>query len=220
MKKTWIIVLVGLCFLGVSVNSFAQMVDPKKQKHHVKRHAKTTAPKTKAAAAKAVEKPSASVPKSTEDVKKDIKDTKEIYGHTKILASQKQIPVTIELPQEDINFEGDRVHLRRLFFNLLNNAIKFIPKGETIAIVLKRINNQIHVLIQDTGEGIATEHLSKIFDKFYRIPREDESAETETSGSGLGLSIAIAIAKAHRGTIEVESRLGVGTAFTVMFPTA
>ena len=140
---------------------------------------------------------------------------KDIYEHARVLASQKNISVFFAPHSEELSVEVDKTHLRRLFFNLLSNAVKFTPRKGQIAITLKKAGQNAEVSISDTGEGIAEEHLPKIFDKFYRVPKDGKEHKTS---SGLGLAIALSIAHAHRGTITVKSKLGQGTTFVVILP--
>ncbi len=108
---------------------------------------------------------------------------------------------------------GDRDDLIRLFFNLLDNAIKFTEGG---GISLSAGPNEAKtalITIADSGRGISPEHLPHIFERFYRV----DAARTAT-GTGLGLSLASEIARAHGGRIEVSSTLGEGTRIVVILP--
>lgn len=139
----------------------------------------------------------------------------EIYEQSKILASQKEIEVSINMPPEPMHINADRLHLRRLFFNLIDNAIKFTPKYGRIDFTVKSENKKAIASISDTGIGIAKEDLPKIFDRFFHVDRTDQGIKSST---GLGLSIAQSIAKIHHGHIEVKSKLGEGAVFTVTLP--
>src|SRR5204863_2010981 len=93
-----------------------------------------------------------------------------------------------------------------------SNAIKFTPQEGTIRVAARVRDHKIVVSVVDTGPGIPQEHLSKIFDRFWRTPG------TKQKGSGLGLSIAKGIVEAHGGTIWAESQLGQGTSFFFTMP--
>lgn len=108
--------------------------------------------------------------------------------------------------------QGDGDGLIRLFVNLIDNAVKYTQRGG-ITITATCADDVAHVMIVDTGIGIAAEHLPRLFDRFYRA----ETSRT-TRGAGLGLAIAQGIAHAHGGTIGVRSTLGVGTTVTVTLP--
>ena len=103
----------------------------------------------------------------------------------------------------------------RLFLNLINNAVQYTPIQGKIDLSVARKDSKVFVDVTDTGAGISQQNLSKIFDKFFRIPRDEHQKE---SGTGLGLNIAQSIAKAHKGEITVKSQPGKGTTFTVTFP--
>lgn len=107
---------------------------------------------------------------------------------------------------------GDSDGLIRIFVNLLDNAIKYTEAGE-ISITTQQHEKEILITIQDTGVGIAPEHIPHIFERFYRV-----SQSRSSRGAGLGLAIALEIAHAHNGNIEVESEAGKGTTFTVQLP--
>ena len=130
----------------------------------------------------------------------------------KILAMDKNVEVTCEIRQSNLYVNADKVHLRRLFFNLTGNAIKFTPSGGKVHIKLSEHNEKAVIAIEDTGIGIPQEDLEKIFKKFYRVQSDNQNTE---QGNGLGLSIAQSIAFAHQGDISVKSELNKGTTFTV-----
>ena len=110
---------------------------------------------------------------------------------------------------------ADPDQLIRLFFNLLDNAVKFTGDGGRIGIAGRRDGAAVTVAVSDTGAGIAPEHVDKVFDRFYRA---EESRARATGGHGLGLAIAGEIARAHGGTLSASSRLGHGSTFTVTLP--
>lgn len=114
-----------------------------------------------------------------------------------------------------ITVKGSEEQLYRLVANLINNAIQYTAAGGTIIIYLSRDDHLAVIQVQDTGIGIATKELSRIFDRFYRI-HNDRSRRT--GGSGLGLAIAQAIVQTHQGMIQVESELGQGSTFIVQLP--
>jgi len=131
------------------------------------------------------------------------------------LAEESNITVTLDRDNMDIPMiKGDQQSLKQLFFNLINNAIKFNRKGGQVTISLHERNSHIDIKISDTGIGIAQEDLPFIFDEFHRV-RSDETQIVP--GTGLGLSIARKIAEAHSASISVESKVGEGTVFTVHF---
>jgi heavy metal sensor kinase len=120
-------------------------------------------------------------------------------------------------PLDPLTVRGDRVRLRQLFMNLLDNALRYTPAGGSITGSIVRKDALAVVSIGDTGIGIPAEHVPFIFDRFYRVDKARTGGE---GGTGLGLAIATSIAKMHGGSIEVESRLGEGTIFRVVLPLA
>jgi len=116
---------------------------------------------------------------------------------------------------DGVAISGDCARLRRLFVNLLDNAVKHTPAGGSVRVHSETISSMIRVTIEDSGCGISAEHLPHIFDRFYRA---DDSRVTATGGTGLGLAICRSIVEAHSGTIEVTSEPGQGTQVLVSLP--
>lgn len=135
----------------------------------------------------------------------------------KVLANEKSITFSIikepDLPQVPINYDG----IERAFKNLISNAIKYSPDGGKVKIraEIARDPNYIEVTIEDQGIGIPEEHLSKIFERFYRV----ENATHTIKGTGLGLHLVkITIEKHHHGEVFVKSTPDVGSTFGVRLP--
>jgi heavy metal sensor kinase len=140
----------------------------------------------------------------------------EVAQDIDVLAQEKGL--TFDLGQmESLTVRGDRTKLKQLFLNILDNAVRYTPKGGMIAASLVRRDGKAVASVVDSGIGIAPEHLPFIFDRFYRVDKARTYAE---GGTGLGLAIASSIAKMHGGEIKVESQEGGGTTFTVVLPTA
>jgi signal transduction histidine kinase len=114
-----------------------------------------------------------------------------------------------------IVIKGNTNQLYRLVSNLITNAISYTPENEKVVITLQKIANDAVIQVQDTGVGIKSEDLPRLFDRFYRV--NQDRART-TGGSGLGLAIVQAIAQAHSGYVQVSSQLGKGSLFTVYLP--
>lgn len=139
---------------------------------------------------------------------------REIGENGKVLAAEKGILMTSHIPEVNVYVLGDKVHLRRLFFNLISNAVKFTSSGGQIQFSLKVKDKKACVSIVDNGIGISKDNIDRIFKKFFRVNKE----ESPELSSGLGLNIAQAIAKAHQGEISVESEINKGSTFTVTIP--
>jgi len=110
---------------------------------------------------------------------------------------------------------GDADQLRRLLFNLLDNAIKFTPASGTIRVGLERADGHACLTVEDTGVGIPSEHIPHVFERFYRV---DPARGQEAEGTGLGLAICRSIAEAHGGDLRIESAVGQGTRVTLVMP--
>jgi len=110
---------------------------------------------------------------------------------------------------------GERLMIRRAVSNLLSNAINHTPKGGAIVVQIEPTGKgSIKLSVDNPGEGIAPEHLSRVFDRFYRV---DSSRQRSTEGAGLGLAITKSIMAAHRGSVHVHSGGG-RTHFEIQFP--
>src|ERR1041385_8076879 len=133
----------------------------------------------------------------------------ELNEDGEILGLKKQISVEF-CQYEKIFIKGDRLRLRQLFLNLLDNAIKYTPEKGNVKISLGSRNGAAEVKIRDNGIGIPKEDHIKILDRFYRV---DKARSRELGGSEIGLSIAKWIAELHRGHIEVESEPNRGSTF-------
>ena len=109
--------------------------------------------------------------------------------------------------------QADRIQIERLVSNLLGNAIKYTPAGGQVVARLTLEGSHVKLVVEDTGVGIAPDHLPHIFERFYRVPSADAD-----KGLGLGLSFVAWIVQAHGGTVEVESEVQKGTRFVVKLP--
>lgn len=112
---------------------------------------------------------------------------------------------------------GDPSRLRHVFYNVLDNAIKYTSEGGRIQVAAERVDRAVRVTVEDDGIGIPAEHVPHVFDRFYRVDQARTRAE---GGTGLGLSIAQSIVTAHGGRIELDSAPGRGTTCTVTLPAA
>ena len=138
----------------------------------------------------------------------------EVCKHSEVLAEEKNIKIIIAF-LEAVQIKGDEVRLRQMSWNILQNGIKYTQCGGELKVSLQNGGDFALMTIQDTGIGIPEEDLGFIFNRFYRV---DKARSRDEGGSGLGLSICRQIAEAHKGTIEVESKLGVGTRFKIRLP--
>lgn len=116
--------------------------------------------------------------------------------------------------ENNINITGNEEKLQQMFINLVDNAIKYTNKGE-INILINDKDNNIEIIIEDTGIGIPEKDIPNIFERFYVV---DKSRTRENGGTGLGLSIVKSVVDLHKGSINVDSREGVGTKFIIYLP--
>jgi signal transduction histidine kinase len=131
------------------------------------------------------------------------------------LADKDGVSLQLEEPRGSDLAAGDPETLGQVFANLLANAVKYNRPGGSVTARIREEEDRLAIDITDTGLGIPEEHIPYIFDQFYRIKRAGKANE---KGSGLGLSIAKKIVEAHNGAIEVTSREGEGSTFTVQLP--
>lgn len=141
---------------------------------------------------------------------------REVFEQAKILGEKKGVSISFDLPAAQVSVLGDRLHLRRMFYNLIHNAVKFTPAGGAVHITTSLKDRQVLTMVADSGCGISEADLPKVFDRFFHRANPESNEEP---GSGLGLNIALAIARAHGGDIKAESRSGKGSTFTVILPT-
>ncbi len=132
----------------------------------------------------------------------------------KFLGEEKEIQIVFR-KSPNVWVVGDRYRLKQMFYNLIENAIKYSNVGKRVEIEVKRNGSYARVSVRDEGVGIAEGDLPFIFDRFYRV---DKSRSREAGGTGLGLSICKWIAEAHGGRITVESVVDQGSCFTVWLP--
>ncbi|MDB9460552.1 HAMP domain-containing sensor histidine kinase [Dolichospermum circinale CS-545/17] len=171
----------------------------------------------------------------------------EVVEEQQLVAREKQINLVLNLvasPGTEVNPElqenwftliGNWEQLVRLFTNLIGNALQYTPVQGVIKVELERIeginrvtgrrctNSHLQIKVSDTGIGIPTDALPKLFDRFYRVDParthiSEKGCTTTNTGSGLGLAIAQAIIAHHQGQIQVVSTLGIGTTFIVILP--
>lgn len=136
-------------------------------------------------------------------------------------AEKRGVSVTIR-PAPTSWVDADRDEISQVLFNLLDNAIKYTPSGGQVTIELTRRETLISVSVTDTGIGILSQDLPRIFERFWRADRARRFPSGEgtgvTSGTGLGLSIVKHIVEAHGGTVTAESELNRGSCFTFTLP--
>lgn len=136
-------------------------------------------------------------------------------GRARPLAERKQIRLTVEPAPAELPLVGDRELMEYAFYNLVTNAIKYSPQRTEVTVTAVKREERVRLAVRDQGIGMDQKEVRKIFQKFYRTRRAEESGE---SGTGIGLSIVDQIITQHGGTIEVTSKPGEGSCFTLVLP--
>ncbi len=150
-----------------------------------------------------------------DDVETDLYELAEkILERLRHSASEKDI--SLSLSGEHVSITGNRTVLDEIIYNLCDNAIKYNKVSGRVEVKVSHIPTKILVTVSDTGMGIPSEHINRIFERFYRV---DKSHSRQIKGTGLGLSIVKHGVIYHNGTIRVESKVGKGSVFIVEFPT-
>lgn len=138
----------------------------------------------------------------------------ELVKELTLLAEDRKVRLTLETHPVPLVL-GDAGRLTQLLINLLDNALAHTPPEGEVTLRLRPENGQVVVEVDDTGPGIAPEHLPHLFERFYR---GDLARDRESGGAGLGLAIVNEIAEAHGGTVRAESTVGKGSVFTLTLP--
>lgn len=136
-----------------------------------------------------------------------------VYEELENMAKEKR--VTVRIDAEHVTVNANPTNMEELFFNLMENAIKYNREDGRLDVTVRRKLGNAEIVFADTGIGIPAEHHARIFERFYRV---DKNRSKETGGTGLGLSIVKHIVQRHNGTLSLESEPGVGTTITVSLP--
>lgn len=137
---------------------------------------------------------------------------KDIYAALELIAAKRNIKLELAKKYEKpIYVKADKFRIRQVLVNLITNSIKYGKDNGTTEISLNYLNDDVVIEIKDNGMGIESNHLPRLFERFYRI---DKGRSREQGGTGLGLAIVKHIIEAHQKSIKVESEVGKGTIFT------
>ena len=131
------------------------------------------------------------------------------------LAERKNITFKLNCDDKEIIAYIDKDKVDKIITNVLSNAFKFTPEGGKVEVEILRKENEVHIIISDTGIGIPKDHIVKIFDRFYQV---DGSHTREQEGTGIGLALTKELIDLHKGKIEVESEESKGSIFKLIFP--
>lgn len=144
--------------------------------------------------------------------KKLLQEAASLYRYR---ARQKNISLDLQTPDELPDIKADASRLTQVLTNLLDNALRHTPDGGRITLAARGTKDGLLIWIQDSGPGVASGDLGRIFDRFYRL---DSARSREQGGSGLGLAIAKSIVQAHGGQMWAESQPGQGLAIFIQLP--
>jgi two-component system phosphate regulon sensor histidine kinase PhoR len=153
-------------------------------------------------------------------LKKEVLDVHDIIQEAvKNISINKTISSDIELnlDSKPSKVHADKLHLTNVFFNLLDNAIKYCKEAPKIVISTTKLNDLLHITVKDNGIGISPENHRKVFQKFFRVPTGNIH---DVKGFGIGLNYVKLVIESHKGRITLASELGKGSTFTLILPVA
>jgi two-component system sensor histidine kinase SenX3 len=139
----------------------------------------------------------------------------EAVERVKAAAEQRRITIEMDEPDPPIHVIGDRRQLVSAMHSLLENAVTFSSEDGVVRVAGSQVDQDVKLSVADKGVGIPARDLERIFERFYRV---DLGRSRETGGTGLGLSIVRHVAHNHQGRVEVDSREGEGSTFTLVLP--
>jgi two-component system sensor histidine kinase SenX3 len=139
----------------------------------------------------------------------------EAVERVRAAADQRHITIELAEPDPPVHVLGDRRQLVSAIHSLLENAVAFSYEGGTVRVEGGQADQSVRLSVSDSGVGIPSRDLDRIFERFYRV---DHGRSRETGGTGLGLSIVRHVAANHQGRVEVDSREGEGSTFTLILP--
>lgn len=150
----------------------------------------------------------------------EVIDLHELIGHStkqsEVLLKKRQGCLTTCFEAENAHIRADRLHLMNVFYNLLDNAVKYCQNNPVLQLRTYNERQGIIIEIQDNGIGIRPEHQKRVFEKFYRVPTGNLH---NVKGFGLGLSYVKSIVKMHRGSVTLQNSTQQGSCFRLFFPT-
>jgi len=144
----------------------------------------------------------------TRDIRETIESSMRL---TEYLVRKAGVDSQLDLPKESVMMTFDATQIEQVLINLITNAVQAMPDGGKLRVSLGQVEEAVAIAVQDSGIGIPRENLSRIFDPFF-------TTKPEGQGTGLGLSVSYGIVSRHGGRIEVESKIGQGTTFTILLP--
>ena len=144
--------------------------------------------------------------------KKETLDTRSITESILKDLHIKNHEIKVDFSQKTV--KADRHFLKQVLYNLLDNAVRYVPPGRLIEILWTKEKNNVVLTVKDQGEGIPERHRDRLFERFYRV----DPARTEKKGAGIGLSIVKQLIEKHGGAVRVQSEEQEGSSFICYFP--
>jgi signal transduction histidine kinase len=141
----------------------------------------------------------------------------QVLSEIDVARSDQGVIVGSDLPPDLPPVYADRERIHQVLFNLLDNAVRFTPRGGRVNVTASRVDGHCEVRVVDTGVGVPPEHLPRLFERFYRA---NPARSRDDGGTGIGLAIARSVVEAHGGHISAESEQGKGSTFTFDLPVA
>ena len=157
---------------------------------------------------------SAELPEKIVDLRSPVE---EVLGLLRATSDDRGLELVAECPRDPVRVLGEEEAIRQALSNLVDNAVKYSSPGGRVMVRLQAENGRAILEVEDRGPGIASEHLDRIFERFYRV---DRARSRRLGGTGLGLAIVKNVAIRHGGGVEVESERGRGSTFRLWLPTA
>jgi two-component system sensor histidine kinase ResE len=141
----------------------------------------------------------------------------QVLSEIDVARSDRGVSVASDIPGDLPPVLADRERIHQVLFNLVDNAVRFTPTGGSVEVRAARSNGTCEIRVVDTGTGIPSEHLPRLFERFYRV---DPARSREDGGTGIGLAIARSVVEAHGGHLSAESQMGKGSTFMFDLPVA
>jgi signal transduction histidine kinase len=138
-----------------------------------------------------------------------------VVSEIRVARADKEVRIEREIPEDLPALDADPERVHQVLFNLVDNAVRFVPEGGEVTIAAHRHNGDVEISVADNGAGIPREHLPRLFERFYRA---DTARARGDGGTGIGLAIARSVVEAHGGHIRAESEPGIGSVFTFDLP--
>ena len=154
-------------------------------------------------------------------LKKEVLDVHDIINEAvkniSISKTSSESNIELKLDTSAAQVNADKLHLTNVFFNLLDNALKYCKETPRIVISTTKLNDLLHITVKDNGIGISPENHKKVFQKFFRVSTGNIH---DVKGFGIGLNYVKLVVESHKGKINLASELGKGSTFTLIFPVA